>query len=157
MLHKLQQMRLQISRQHKGTTGPKDSSVFTFQCSSNLIYWPTVNPASNHTFVMVISLSLVQKVRVWGNILLLHVQKECTRVSRAKCLLIHFGMSRIQWECTVWAMVPQRVLRSCYKMSHGAGTAGHAQSPQTGVMKYQLFKASFSLQAGKWTLLLSLH
>lgn len=43
---------------------------------------------------------------------------------------------------------PTESLWSCYKMSHGAGAAGHAQSPQTGVMKYQLFKASFSLQAG---------
>lgn len=38
MLHKLQQMMLQISRQHKSNTCSQDSSVFTFQCSSNLIY-----------------------------------------------------------------------------------------------------------------------
>lgn len=42
-------------------------------------------------------------------------------------------------------------------MSHGAEAAGHTQSLQTEVMKYQLFKASFSLQGGKWTLVLSLH
>lgn len=64
-------------------------------------------------------------------------------------------MSRIQWECTVWAMVPQRVLHeAATKWVMGPGRQGTLQA---GVMKYQLFKASFSLQGGKWTLVLSLH